>query len=61
MEVTEDSLNHVVVMTASAPLTYYFLGAWVQEGGGVTNQADFATYLQSTVQELDSPVVVTIH
>lgn len=60
MEVTEDSLNHVVVMSASASLTYYFVGSWVQEGGGIANQADFATYLQSAVQELDSPVVVTI-
>jgi hypothetical protein len=61
VQVTEDSINHVVVMSpADGPLTYYFAGAWVQEAGGVSNQSEFASSLQQSLAELDSPVVVTI-
>ncbi len=61
LEITEDALNHVIVMTPTkGNLTYYFLAAWEQEPDGITTEEEFATYLDTTVAELDSPIVATI-
>ncbi len=61
VQLAEDSLNQLVVLTPTGgELTYYLLGAWVQEGGGLTNQQQFSAFLDATLKELDSPVAVTI-
>jgi len=61
VELVEDSLNQLVVLTPTGGrLTYYLLAAWAQEGGGITSQEQFSTFLAATLRELDSPVAVTI-
>jgi hypothetical protein len=61
IQLVADSLNRLVVLSPTGgSLTYYFLGAWTQEGGGIANQQQFSTFLEATLRELDSPVAVTI-
>lgn len=60
VEVTEDNLNHVVVLRpASGRLEYYFLAAWEQEPGGITSKQQFITYLDEIMTGLNSPLVVS--
>lgn len=59
IEVTEDQHSRVVVLKPVAGrLTYYFLGAWEQEPGGIASAEAFAAYLDQTVAELDAPLVI---
>ena len=72
-QVTADATSHVAVMelTGLAPATvgemnparkldYYLLAAWQGEKNGITNQADFVTYLQQQLEILDRPIRVKI-
>lgn len=35
------------------PVSFYFLGAWEQEPGGITNEQDFKSYLDNLLLELN--------
>ncbi len=59
IELTEDSLSHVVVLKPqNGRLTYYFLAAWEQELAGIKTAAAFRDYLNQTVAELNSPLII---
>jgi unsaturated rhamnogalacturonyl hydrolase len=60
LEITADEHSQVVVMRPSADnsLTYYFLGAWEKEPEGITNKADFETYLKAEAQRLAQPLKI---
>ena len=59
IDVTEDELNHVVVLRPdSHQLIYYFVAAWEQEPDGVKTQQQFEDYLLKTVEELNMPVKI---
>ena len=59
IEVAEDQHSRVVVLKpVEGRLTYYFLGAWEQEPGGITSPEAFAAYLDQTVAELNTPLVL---
>jgi hypothetical protein len=61
IEVTEDSLSHVVVLRpAEKKLTYYFLGTWQQEPNGIRTKGEFLQYLNEVVARLDAPILVQI-
>ena len=61
VERVQDSINQLVVLTPTqGSLTYYLLGAWAQEGGGLANQQQFTSFLEAKLRELDSPIEVTI-
>ncbi len=61
VEVTQDSLSHIVVLRPKdGQLTYYFGAAWQQEPGGIRNEEQFRAYLDRTVLELDNPVEVSL-
>ena len=72
-KLTADANSHVAVMelTGLAPakvgemnpgrkLDYYLLAAWQGEKNGITNQADFVSYLQQQLEILDRPIRVKI-
>lgn len=46
--------DHLVVFKpASKTITYYFLGAWEQERGGIKDEVSFKKYLEETLLELN--------
>src|SRR5690606_38930728 len=53
-EIVDGSHDHLVVFKPNETYTYYFLGAWEQELNGITNQADFETYLNDLLNTLDT-------
>lgn len=59
---TEDQHNYVVVLRPDSgnSLSYYFLAAWEQEPGGITNLEAFRGYLDHTIKELSAPIEVTL-
>ena len=72
-KLTADANSHVAVMelTGLAPakvgginsarkLDYHLLAAWQGEKNGITNQADFVSYLQQQLEILDRPIRVKI-
>lgn len=52
-EITDGEDDHLVVFKPADNLTYYFLAAWEQELNGITNKADFESYLDRLLAELD--------
>lgn len=54
-EITEGNYDHVLVFkpTTSA-ITFYFLGAWEQEGNGIQSQEEFLSYLNQKLAELNA-------
>lgn len=60
-QVTEDKYSHVVVLNPEGKsLSYYFLAAWEQEKNGITTREEFLTYLDTVLEELNSPLTVNI-
>ena len=58
---TEDDQSDILVLKPEQGMvTYYFLAAWVQEPDGISDAAQFKTYLEEEVQKLDNPVSVKI-
>ena len=56
----EDDLNHVVVLKPSAGrLMYGFAAAWEQEPGGITKEEAFRAYLESTLESLNSSLIIS--
>ncbi|HRV56181.1 MAG: DUF4861 family protein [Mangrovimonas sp.] len=53
-EVKEGGYDHLVVFNPATTYSYYFLGAWEQELGGLKNEADFTAYLEGLLQKLDT-------
>lgn len=61
IEITEDALSKVVVLKpGDRNLEYYFLAAWEQEPGGITDQEGFVAYLEETLVRLDNPPLVSV-
>ncbi len=59
IKVTEDQHSHVVVLKPqNGRLDYYFLGVWEQEPNGIKTAEAFEAYLNHTMVELNSPVVI---
>ena len=59
LTVTEDDLNHVVVLKPKeGKLTYHFLAAWEQEPKGIKTQDAFVSYLNETLKRLNKPLEV---
>lgn len=57
IELTEDEHSQVVVLKPKhKSLEYYFLAAWEQEPGGITNNEEFIKYLDETVDKLNNPI-----
>ncbi len=60
IEVSEDSFNHVVVLQpADGHLTYFFLGAWEKEPGGIQTRDEFQQYLELVRNELAMPLEIS--
>ena len=58
-QMTEDTLNEVVVLKSnSGCYHYYFLAAWEGEKNGIQTLEAFQAYLEDTVEELNSPLKV---
>jgi hypothetical protein len=61
LELTQDSLNHVVILKPeNGKLTYYFLAAWEQEPGGITSGQEFKDYLDNVLTQFDQPLQIDI-
>lgn len=61
IQLTEDSLNHAIVLTPSdGKLRYYFLAAWEEEPGGIQNKAEFVQYLDDVIARLNEPLEVSL-
>lgn len=59
IETNQDQHSHVVVLKPeNGYLTYYFLGAWEQEPGGIKTVEEFEAYLDQTVAELNSQLAI---
>jgi hypothetical protein len=53
--ITEDEDDHVVVLQPlENKLSYYFLGAWEQEPGGIKSKQEFVDYLNEQVELLNN-------
>lgn len=58
-QLAEDELNQVVILKPEqGKVSYHFLAAWAQEPNGITSQEAFIDYLNTTVQQLNQPIVV---
>jgi hypothetical protein len=58
-ELSEDKLNHVVVLSPTeGRLDYYFAAAWEQEPDGIKDIQKFRKYLDKTVYDLNNPIKV---
>ena len=54
---TEDDQSYILVLKPQqGRVTYYFLAAWAQEPGGITDAEQFATYLDEETANLNQPV-----
>ncbi|MEH6548803.1 MAG: DUF4861 family protein [Pseudomonadales bacterium] len=49
----------IILKAASQTVQYYFAALWQQEPGGVTNKQEFEEYLNSTLESLNQPIIVT--
>lgn len=59
IELTEDQLNHVVVLKPeNGNLTYHFLAAWEQEPNGIRTKDEFVRYLNEVVKKLNQPIII---
>ncbi len=59
-EITEDDLNHVIMLkTENGNVNFYFLAAWEQEPGGIVSQKQFEQYLEQEIMRLNNPVQVS--
>ena len=58
-ELTEDEINHIVVLTPNnGKVTYYFCAAWEQEPDGIKSEKEFLSYLDETVERLNNKLIV---
>jgi len=61
IQLTEDELNHVVVLKPrNKKVEYCFAAAWEQEPGGVQSLEEFKNYLEWQLTRLNKPVSVSI-
>jgi hypothetical protein len=59
IKLSEDDLNHVVILKPSNnKLTYYFLAAWEQEPGGIKSKEEFIGYLNEQAGMLNHKLIV---
>ncbi len=55
----DDGQSHVLVLSPDeGKLTYYFLAAWGQEPGGITDSNQFKAYLERELVKMDNPVSI---
>jgi len=58
-ERVDDGQSHVLVLKPEqGSVSYYFLAAWEQEPGGITNSDQFKAYLEQELVKLENPVSV---
>jgi hypothetical protein len=50
----------VVLNPSRGHLNYYFLAAWEQEPGGIKTEQEFIAYLDSSIQKLDQPLIISL-
>jgi hypothetical protein len=61
VEITEDSLNHLVVLRPERNVVSYAFGAaWQEEPAGISDARMFQEYCERVVQELSAPIVVKL-
>ena len=61
IDFTSDEFSDIIALKPTqGNLEYYFLGAWVQEPGGIKDEKQFLEYLNSVAQALANPVKVEI-
>jgi len=59
VKMTEDSINHVVVLKPEdGRLCYYLLGAWEKEPEGIKTEREFIAYLDALVAILNEPLKI---
>lgn len=52
---TEGKDDHLVIFKPdTAPVSFYFLAAWEKEKNGITNEADFLSYINQKLTELNN-------
>ena len=57
----EDDMSHILVLKPNkGRVTYYFLAAWEQEPGGISDVAQFREYLEREILTLDKPVSIEV-
>lgn len=58
---TEDEHSNIVLLNPlSNKIDYYFAACWTQEPSGIKTEKEFKVYLNKVVDELNSPVMVSI-
>ena len=58
---TEDEFSHIVSLRPEGnKLEYYLAGVWSGEPGGITTEAQFMEYVNSTAASLANPVQVKV-
>lgn len=61
IELSEDSLNHIIILKPTdGKLEYYFLAAWEQEPDGIKAETEFTKYLNKIIDELNTPLKVSL-
>jgi hypothetical protein len=61
ISLTEDDDDHIVVLRPTDnKITYYFLGAWEQEPGGIRSKKEFVDYLNQQIELLNNRPSVKI-
>ncbi len=54
-EVTEWEHDHLLIFKpTTSEISFYFLGAWEQENNGIKTEAEFLTYLDDKLKELNT-------
>jgi hypothetical protein len=61
IELTEDEMSYVIKLKPEQQnVTYYFAAAWNQEENRIKNIEQFKKYLEKTLQQLNTPVIVDV-
>jgi len=57
--ITEDLINHIVVLKPENNILHYNLvAAWEKEPGGINTKAEFMAYLNSLIAILNQPLII---
>jgi hypothetical protein len=61
VKITEDSINHIMVLKPeNNKLRYFLLAAWEKEPGGIRTETEFIAYLDSLVAILNKPLKIQL-
>ncbi len=60
-QITEDQFSHIVKLSpVNGSVDYYYAGVWEKEKNGITNEADFITYVKQVAAELANPIKIQV-